>query len=113
MNKIEKPWGYEEILVNNGRYVIKKLFVKKGHKLSLQYHNEKDETLYIVSGKCLITRHDDVTQFRTSFVSGGIINLPHKVIHRIEAITDTFIGEVSTPELEDVVRLEDDYGRAS
>jgi mannose-6-phosphate isomerase-like protein (cupin superfamily) len=102
---ISKPWGAEKVLVNNGRYVIKKIFVKEGHRLSLQYHKAKDETLLVWKGKVMLGT--DIKGV------GTIINIPHNTHHRIEALKDTVIYEVSTPELDDVVRLEDDYGRAN
>lgn len=92
MQHIDKPWGYEEILEKNEFYVIKRIFVKKGHRLSKQYHNKKTETWI--------------------FPDGTIKHIPPKTIHRLEAKGgDLEILEVSTPELDDVVRLEDDYNR--
>ena len=89
---IEKPWGHEEILEKNEHYVIKRLFVKKGHRLSKQYHNIKTETWIYPDGK--------------------IVHIPPKTVHRLEAKDeDVDILEVSTTELDDIVRLEDDYGR--
>jgi len=113
--KVYKPWGHEEVLVHNGKYVIKKLFVKGKQRLSLQSHKVKLETLMIYGGKGIMTLGDrkfeyDIRDIR-SLPKIVDISIPG-TIHRVEAIKDTTIYEVSTPELDDVIRLEDDYGRA-
>ena len=111
--RTEKPWGYELLYAHTSRYVGKVIFVKKGHRLSLQYHQRKDESMYILSGKARIDFGEDEAKL-TSLVlePGGTIRLKPLTRHRVEALEDTTLLEVSTPELEDVVRLRDDYGRA-
>lgn len=112
MDRIDKPWGYEEILVNNGRYVIKKIFVNKKHRLSLQAHKVKSETLLIHKGKGVVTLDGKRVDYDVSGMPKIVdISIPGTV-HRIVAVRDTVIYEVSTPELDDVIRIEDDYGRA-
>jgi len=122
--KTEKPWGYELLYAHTPKYVGKVIFVKKGHRLSLQYHkkkdesmyiyyhNKKDESMYIYEGKALLSiEGDDGRITSNTFVAGDCIRIPPMTRHRIEAVEDTTVLEVSTPELEDVVRVEDDYGR--
>jgi mannose-6-phosphate isomerase len=111
--KTEKPWGYELLFALTPHYAGKILFVKKGHRLSLQYHNEKDETLYIQEGKALLEIEDENGKLVRTEASPGIaFRLLPKKKHRFQAIEDTTFLEVSTPELDDVVRLDDDYGRS-
>jgi mannose-6-phosphate isomerase len=112
--KIEKPWGYELLWAHTPKYVGKIIFVKKGHRLSLQYHERKDETMYVYSGKARIEISDEQSApVSTVFEPGQAIRLVPFTRHRVEALEDTTILEVSTPELEDVVRLSDDYGRTN
>ena len=108
--KIVKPWGYEELLVNNGVYVVKKLFVRKNERLSLQLHKSKKETWLVWKGKGEIVLGTETIEFEIKELP-KIIDIPAGTIHRVCADTDTYIYEVSTPELEDVVRLQNDYGR--
>ena len=110
--KIEKPWGFELLFAHTPRYAGKLLFVKRGHRLSLQYHKEKDESMYLYEGKALMEIEGDDGRL-TSFVAeaGCCLRIPPATRHRVEAIEDTTLFEVSTPELEDVERLEDDYER--
>ena len=111
--KTEKPWGYELLFALTPQYAGKILFVKKGHRLSLQYHNEKDETLYIQEGKALLEIEDENgNMVKTEASPGTAFRLPPEKKHRFQAIEDTTFLEVSTPELDDVVRLDDDYGRS-
>ena len=111
--KTEKPWGYELLFALTPHYAGKILFVKKGHRLSLQYHSEKDETLYIQQGKALLEIEDDNGQLiQTEALPGIVFRVPPLKKHRFKAIEDTTFLEVSTPELDDVVRLDDDYGRS-
>jgi mannose-6-phosphate isomerase-like protein (cupin superfamily) len=95
--RVEKPWGWELIWAETDRYVGKVLFVRAGESLSLQFHRVKDEAWYVQSGRAKI----ELAYFR--FVPG--------TVHRVTAVEDTTIVEVSTPEQDDVVRLEDRYGR--
>ena len=109
--RVEKPWGYELIWAQTDRYVGKILHVRAGHILSLQYHNEKDETMYVLSGQLLLRiREGDETVTR-SFKAGESAHIPPGLIHQIEAVEDSDVLEASTPELDDLVRLEDRYGR--
>ena len=113
MNKIiEKPWGKEEIIEINDKYMMKKLTMNAGHRCSTQYHNFKKETIYVLSGKLKISYGSEIDQLKSEFyTSGEDITIPPKLIHRMEAIEDSVYLEASTPEIEDVVRLQDDYKR--
>ena len=111
--KTEKPWGFELLFASTSRYAGKVIFVKKGHRLSLQYHEKKDESMYIYEGKALLEIEGSNGRMVSTIVQPGhCIRIPPLTKHRLEAIEDTTFFEVSTPELEDVKRLEDDYGRA-
>ncbi len=112
IERVEKPWGYELIWAHTQNYVAKILFVKAGHSLSLQFHRKKEETMYIESGTCQIeSGPDENTLHCSDFFSGDVFHIPPGKLHRIHAKTDCRIFEVSTPHLEDVVRLQDKYGR--
>ena len=113
----DKPWGHELIFAAaDGKYIGKVIHVNAGHSLSLQYHDEKEETISVTSGEALIQygpSADQLTDRR--FAAGDTIHLPAGVLHRITAISDLDFAEVSTAYpgwREDVVRLEDRYGRA-
>ena len=113
VSRVEKPWGYELHWAKTERYVGKVLHVKAGHALSLQYHNVKDETIYVYSGKMLFEveqKKGELTKIEMG--PGDVFHVTPKTVHRMTAIEDTDILEVSTPELDDVVRLEDRYGRS-
>ncbi len=110
--KKEKPWGYEIIYAVTDKYAAKIIFIKEGHRLSLQYHKTKEETMYLYSGRATIEKGNSTTDLEVNiFEPGHQFHLPPGTCHRLCAIEDTVILEVSTPELDDVVRLEDDYGR--
>jgi len=110
--KIEKPWGYELVYALTPKYAGKVIFVKKGRRLSLQYHEQKDESIYIYKGKALLEIEGRDRQMTVKEVGPGYsVRIAPGTRHRIKAIEDTTLLEVSTPELEDVVRVEDDYGR--
>ncbi len=112
--KTEKPWGYELLFARTPKYAGKIIFVKKGHRLSLQYHEKKDESMYIYQGKVRIETSGAGGRMGSKIAQPGYcIRIPPRTRHRLEAIEDTTLLEVSTPELEDVIRLEDDYGRAT
>lgn len=113
MEVISKPWGKEFIWAKTPLYVGKLLFVRAGEKLSLQYHRVKDETIMVSSGRIQFVRQDpgEPTPAVSIMVQGDCTHIPPNTIHRMEALEDTWITEVSTPELEDVVRMEDNYGR--
>ncbi len=111
--KTEKPWGFELLFAHTPKYVGKILFVKKGHRLSLQYHRKKDESMYLYAGKARLEIEGSDGQLVPSVAQPGYsVRIPPGTRHRVLAMEDTTIFEVSTPELEDVERLEDDYGRA-
>lgn len=113
VTRVEKPWGYELHWARTDRYVGKIIHVNKGHALSLQYHNVKDETIYLWSGKLLFEIEVDGKLVGREMQPGEAVHVTPKTIHRMTAIEDSDILEASTPELQDVVRLEDRYGRAN
>lgn len=109
---VEKPWGSELIWTRTDRYVGKLISINAGARLSLQLHHEKDESIFIVDGTLNLHLENDageVEQIRMG--PGDSQRVANGKIHRFEAITDVRLIEVSTPELDDIVRLEDDYGR--
>lgn len=111
--KVEKPWGWELIWAQAEAYVGKVLFVAAGESLSLQFHNEKDESWYVESGRAELQLGDAGQGILDSEViaAGACFRLRPGTVHRVTALEDTTILEVSTPQLDDVVRLEDKYGR--
>lgn len=113
MQTIEKPWGKEDVIEINDRYMMKKLTMWAGHRCSLQYHNIKRETIYVLSGKLRIYSGQTQDQL-TAKVYGPneTITLLPGIVHRMEAVEDSVYLEASTPEMDDVVRLVDDYQRA-
>ena len=111
VQRVPKPWGYELIFAKTGRYVGKILHVTKGECLSLQYHEMKEETLYVVAGELKLTIEHDGDRREVTLSAGEAFHIPPRLIHRMEAVVDTDVAEVSTPELDDVVRLDDRYGR--
>ncbi len=107
-----KPWGREVWFAHTERYAGKILEVTKGHRLSLQFHEYKMETQYVYSGKVKLTYGLTEDALEEKILSAGDkIDIPPFMIHRIEALEDSQIFEVSSPELDDVVKLSDDYGR--
>jgi mannose-6-phosphate isomerase-like protein (cupin superfamily) len=109
---VTKPWGYENWITKQPEYAAKLIFVKAGTRLSLQYHKKKKETMYLHEGSCKLTTNYPDGELRTVlFNPGEAFEIPPGTIHRLEAVNDSIIFEVSTPELDDVVRIEDDYGR--
>ena len=113
---IDKPWGHEEIFVN-GPYVVKKLHINTGHRLSLQYHEVKHETLICFSGKVMLRlgvegNKDPALACRFMLHPGFVEVIEPNTVHQLTALEDSIILECSTMELDDVVRLQDDYGRA-
>jgi mannose-6-phosphate isomerase len=112
MKVIEKPWGREEIIEINDRYMMKRLTMFKGHRCSLQYHKIKHETIYVLSGALRIYTGDSKENLTSRvFSAGETIALAPGVIHRMEGVEDSVYLEASTPENDDVVRLVDDYNR--
>jgi mannose-6-phosphate isomerase-like protein (cupin superfamily) len=113
IRRVDKPWGYELIFAHTDRYVGKVLHVDAGEALSLQYHNVKDETLYLAQGEVELMVEEDGHLVSTTLRGGDSYRITPGTRHRMVAGEDGCdIIEVSTPELEDVVRLEDRYGRA-
>jgi mannose-6-phosphate isomerase-like protein (cupin superfamily) len=112
--RVEKPWGYEHIWAETDRYAGKILFVRSGHRLSLQLHRVKDESIHVLRGRLRLTLERDDGELEVIDLGPGESRrIPPKRRHRFEALGDCEIVEVSTPELDDVVRLEDDYGRTT
>jgi len=112
VTKVEKPWGYELLWAITDRYVGKIIHVKAGHALSLQFHECKDETILVWSGRIAFDLKRGDRMVQKEMIPGDRIHVPAGTVHRITAIDDSDVIEVSTPELDDVVRLEDNYGRA-
>lgn len=109
--RVEKPWGYEEIWAQTDAYVGKILHVKQGARLSYQYHRVKKESLRVLSGLVEMTVLQG-GQLQTMVLSpGDVLYVPPTTRHRMKALEDAIVLEVSTPHLDDVVRVEDDYGR--
>lgn len=110
--RVDKPWGYEVWWAVTDRYAGKVLVVRAGHRLSLQYHERKDETCLLLSGELLLHSGPTVDDVAVEPLSPGATwrNEPGR-IHTIEAVTDAHVIEVSSPELDDVVRIADAYGR--
>lgn len=111
VTRVEKPWGYELHWASTDRYVGKILHIKAGHALSLQYHREKDETIYLHAGRMLFELEENGTLHAREMEPGDSVHVTPPTVHRMTAIEDCDVLEVSTPELDDVVRLEDRYGR--
>ena len=111
IQRVDKPWGYELIFANTARYAGKILHVNRGECLSLQYHEMKEETLFVVHGELRLTIESEGDRRVLILREGEAFHIPPRLIHRMEAVVDTDVAEVSTPELHDVVRLEDRYGR--
>jgi quercetin dioxygenase-like cupin family protein len=112
--RVEKPWGYELWWARTERYVGKILHLNRGESLSLQYHNVKDETIMLQSGRLLFETRPAGSEGelqRIEMKPGDVFHIAPGVLHRMTGLEDCDIVEVSTPELEDVVRLEDRYGR--
>jgi mannose-6-phosphate isomerase len=108
---VRKPWGHETIWAHTDRYVGKILHINAGHALSVQYHNEKDETVHLLSGELIyrVQTGDKLEDVKLS--RGQSFRICPRTVHQMEAITDCDILEASTSELDDVVRLQDRYGR--
>jgi mannose-6-phosphate isomerase len=109
---VPKPWGHETIWAHTDRYVGKVLHINAGHALSVQYHNRKDETVYLLSGELIYRVKDGDALRDVKLKVGEAFRITPGTVHQMEAVTDCDILEVSTPDLDDVVRLSDRYGRA-
>jgi quercetin dioxygenase-like cupin family protein len=110
--RVEKPWGYELIWARTDRYVGKILHIERGHVLSLQYHKAKDETIHVLSGEIIfrVGSADKLTEHRMK--AGQSYHITPGTVHQMEAVVPSDLLEASTPEIDDVVRLKDRYGRA-
>lgn len=109
--RVEKPWGHELVWARTDRYVGKILHIEPGHLLSLQYHEKKDETIFVLKGEIIFRVKDggELTERRMN--EGESYHVTPGTVHQMEAVRATDLLEVSTPEIDDVVRLEDRYGR--
>ncbi len=112
MRLVPKPWGREEIFAENERYAGKLLYLSAGHSLSLQYHERKDETLYVLEGELILLVGTEGHMNEKRLKPGEAYRIPPGTRHRMRADVPCVLVEVSSPELDDVVRLEDAYGRA-
>ena len=110
---VPKPWGHETIWAQSERYVGKIIHINAGHELSVQYHNRKDETVYLLSGDIVyrVQRHGDDVLDDVQLKVGESFRITPGTIHQMIALTDCDVLEVSTPEVDDIVRLSDKYGR--
>ena len=109
---IEKPWGKEEILELNEKYMLKRLTMFKNSRCSLQYHNKKRETIYVLSGELKILQGTSKYNLNEQvYKSGDTITIEPLIIHRMEGISESVYLEASTPDIDDTVRIEDDYNR--
>lgn len=114
MKIIDKPWGHEEIWAYTKRYAGKILHINKGKRLSLQFHEKKEETIYVLDGSLLVIYGDSEESLKETVLKPGeSMHIYTGLIHRFCATegSEVRVVEVSTPELDDVVRLSDDYGR--
>jgi quercetin dioxygenase-like cupin family protein len=108
---VPKPWGHETIWAHTDRYVGKILHIKAGESLSVQYHNVKDETIYLLSGTMKYWVDTDGELRDVQLKQGDAFRITPKTVHYMEAVTDCDVLEASTPELDDVIRIKDRYGR--
>ena len=111
MRRVEKPWGYELVWAHADRYVGKILHIRAGERLSRQYHQKKDETFLVQTGEMDLEVGQGPDQRTIRMRALDTFHCPPGTVHRMVAVTDVDVVEVSTPELDDVVRLEDSYGR--
>ncbi len=112
MKVIDKPWGKEELLEINDHYMVKKLTMWKGHRCSLQYHKQKKETIYVLSGQLKIYSGSSENELTVKIYGPNeTITLLPGTIHRMEGLEDCVYLEASTPQNDDVVRIQDDYNR--
>lgn len=112
IKRVHKPWGSESWLEVNDHYVIKLLYMAKGQRCSLQYHVEKHETIYVLEGEMKLTIGPSAETLEEKILyPGQYVVVPPNTIHRMEATFNSVYLECSTTQLDDVIRLEDDYGR--
>ena len=113
IKRIDKPWGYEVWWAHTEKYVAKILHINEGESLSYQYHEVKDETIYLQSGRMLLEIEEpDSEREQLTLTPGDSIRIMPLTKHRMTAIEECDVLEASTPEVDDLVRLEDKYGRA-
>ena len=113
LRRVEKPWGYEIVFAVTERYCGKVLFIREGEQLSLQYHREKDEVIYLYEGRIQLEAGEPGQPLDVEVVTPGRgYRMRPGTVHRWRALVDSLVLEVSTPQLDDVVRLDDRYGRA-
>lgn len=110
--RVEKPWGFELIFAHTDKYAGKILLIKKGCRLSLQYHEHKDESIYVQCGEIVVQLEGEGGQRESRVLQEGeCLRIVPLTRHRLQAVIDTVLFKVSTPEIDDVRRVEDDYGR--
>ena len=112
MRNVQKPWGFENIWAENKKYVGKFMYIKPNHRMSLQYHDVKEETIYVQSGLLRVWHSEDDLDY-TDLEPGSVYHVEPKKIHRFGAAGSEPVNliEISTPEIDDVIRLSDDYKR--
>ncbi len=109
---VPKPWGHERIWARSEKYVGKLLHIEAGHELSVQYHDRKDETVHLLSGEIIYRVKTDGEMADVHLKQGESFRIVPGTVHQMIAVTDCDVLEASTPELDDVVRVTDRYGRA-
>lgn len=107
IKRIEKPWGHELLFAHTKHYAGKILFIRKGEELSLQYHQQKEESIYLSKGTLEVIFENE----KVILNPGEALHIPPQKRHRMKALEESEVFEVSTPELDDVIRLKDHYGR--
>jgi mannose-6-phosphate isomerase-like protein (cupin superfamily) len=113
IKRVEKPWGYELWWAHTDKYVGKILHINKGESLSYQYHKIKDESLYLYSGEMILEYQEEGGEKEAlTFPAGSSVRIRPYTKHRMTALEDCDVFEVSTPEIDDIVRIEDRYGRS-
>jgi mannose-6-phosphate isomerase-like protein (cupin superfamily) len=109
---VDKPWGHEEIFAETANYVGKILFIREGEALSLQYHEVKEETLRVLDGELELVTGEDEDHLESHYLeTGAVFHIAPGTLHRMIGTSDCRLLEVSTNHLDDVVRLDDRYGR--
>jgi len=111
MRRVDKPWGHEVVWAETARYVGKILHIRAGHRLSRQYHRVKEETFRVQTGEMDLEIGDGPTLQTRRMKAGDVFHVLPGTVHRMIGVTDVDVLEVSTPELDDVVRIDDVYGR--
>lgn len=111
LKKIEKPWGYELLVDHNSSYALKEIVMKAGTRSSLQLHQKKLETIYVLSGRIEVEWDGAHGVGKEIFKEGEAYHVPSNTKHRVTVLDDSRLIEVSTPELDDIIRFQDDFGR--